>query len=235
MQGSRLIKCTCRGQKCCIVVVEEFWPAYLLVVDSCWATGYSSDASVPIYLLKFIMGVQRYCFCFFKKIILFIYFWLRWVFVGVWAFPLVAASRGYSSLYVCRLLVVVASPVAEHRLQGVRASVVVACRLNSCNSRALEHRLNSFGTQTQLLFSMWDLLESGTQPMPSTLAGGCLPSTLAFYIIVEPLGEPQRYLLKLISVRPSLAKIVSSLSSLSILLSCFTFPHSICHLWTQRL
>lgn len=82
---------------------------------------------------------------------------------------------------------------------------------------------------------MWDLLESGTQPMPSTLAGGCLPSTLAFYIIVEPLGEPQRYLLKLISVRPSLAKIVSSLSSLSILLSCFTFPHSICHLWTQRL
>ena len=74
MQRSlRFIKCTCRGYKCRIVVVEEFWPAYLLI-DGCWATGYSNDASVPIYFLKFIMGVHRYCFCFKKKIILFIHF-----------------------------------------------------------------------------------------------------------------------------------------------------------------
>ena len=64
MQRSlRFIKCTCRGYKCRIVVVEEFWPAYLLI-DGCWATGYSNDASVPIYFLKFIMGVHRYCFYF---------------------------------------------------------------------------------------------------------------------------------------------------------------------------
>ena len=47
----------------------------------------------------------------------FIYsFLLYWIFVAVWAFSLVAASGGYCSLQVCRLLVAVASLVAEHRL-----------------------------------------------------------------------------------------------------------------------
>ena len=62
------------------------------------------------------MGVQQYCVCFKKIIILFVYFWLYWVFVAVRAFSLVAASGGYSSLQVCRLLVAVASLVAQHRL-----------------------------------------------------------------------------------------------------------------------
>ena len=33
------------------------------------------------------------------------------------------------------------------RALGARASVVVACRLSSCGSQALEHRLTSCGTR----------------------------------------------------------------------------------------
>ena len=60
-------------------------------------------------------------------------------------FFLVEASRDCSPVVVCGLLVDVASLVAEHGLWGARASVIVALRLISCRSRALEHRLNSCG------------------------------------------------------------------------------------------
>ena len=42
---------------------------------------------------------------------------------------LVAASRGYSLGAVQGLLIAMASLVVQHRLQGVRASVVAACGL----------------------------------------------------------------------------------------------------------
>ena len=41
-------------------------------------------------------------------------------------FSLVLETRGYSLVGVCRLLIAVISPVAEHRLWGSQASVVVA-------------------------------------------------------------------------------------------------------------
>ena len=44
-------------------------------------------------------------------------------------FPLIAASGGYSLVAVCGLLIVVASIVAEHGLQGAQASVVADHRL----------------------------------------------------------------------------------------------------------
>ena len=47
------------------------------------------------------------------KINLFIYFWLCWVFVAARGLSLVVASGGYSLL---RLLIAMASLVAEHRL-----------------------------------------------------------------------------------------------------------------------
>ena len=53
---------------------------------------------------------------FFFLINLFIYFWLLWVFVAVRGLSLVAVSGGYSFIVVHRLLIVVASLVAEHRL-----------------------------------------------------------------------------------------------------------------------
>ena len=56
-----------------------------------------------------------FLFYFLNLFILFIYFWLRWVFVAVRGLSLVAASWGYS-VVVSRLLVAVASLVAEHGL-----------------------------------------------------------------------------------------------------------------------
>ena len=48
---------------------------------------------------------------------------------------------------VLGLLIVVASFVAELGLLGARASVVAAPGLSGCSFVALEHRLNSHGTQ----------------------------------------------------------------------------------------
>ena len=45
-----------------------------------------------------------------------------------------------------RLLIAVASLVAELGLAGLRASVVVAHGLSICSSQTLEHRLNSCGS-----------------------------------------------------------------------------------------
>ena len=84
----------------------------------------------------------------------------------------VAASRGCPLVVVCRLLVVVASLVAQHRLWGRWASIVVACRLSSYNSQALEHRLSSCGAWAQLLCNMWDLPAPGIEPVSLALTGG---------------------------------------------------------------
>ena len=56
------------------------------------------------------------------------FFWLYWVLVAVRVFSLVT---------VCVLLTVAASLVAEHGLQGSRASVAVAHQLCSCSMQAL--------------------------------------------------------------------------------------------------
>ena len=69
---------------------------------------------------------------FFFKIYLFFYWlidWLLcWVFVSVWGLSLVVASRGSLFIAVHGPLTIVASLVAEHRLQ--------TRRLSSCGSRA---------------------------------------------------------------------------------------------------
>ena len=51
------------------------------------------------------------------------------------------------------------------------ASVVVACELSSVGSRALERRLNGFGTWAQLICGMWNLPGSGIEPVSAALAG----------------------------------------------------------------
>ena len=80
----------------------------------------------------------------FKKIIVFIYFWLCWVFVANAGFSLVEVSRGYSLTVVHRLLIVVASFVVEHRLYRAKG-------LRSCGSQVLEHSLSGCGAQALLL------------------------------------------------------------------------------------
>ena len=57
---------------------------------------------------------------------------------------------------------------------GTRASVVVARRLSSCGSQALECRLSSCGAQAQLLRGMRGLPGPGIEPVSPALAGGFL-------------------------------------------------------------
>ena len=64
----------------------------------------------------------------------------------------------------------------------MQTSVVVAHVLNSCGSRALEHRLNNCGAHAELPLGMWDLPRPGTEPTSPALAGGLF--------ITEPPGKP---------------------------------------------
>ena len=48
--------------------------------------------------------------------IFFFFFWLCWVFIAVWMLSLVTVSGAYSLVAVHRLLIAVASLVAENRL-----------------------------------------------------------------------------------------------------------------------
>ena len=67
-----------------------------------------------------------------------------WVFTAA-GFSLVVAVGSCSLVVICWLLTAVSSLVAEHRLQGLGASVVVAHGLGNYGSRAPEHRLDSYG------------------------------------------------------------------------------------------
>ena len=75
------------------------------------------------------------------------------------------SQRAGAPLFVVhRLLTVVVSPVAEHRLQ--------ACRLlGGCSSWALERWLSSCGAQVQLLQGTWNLPRPGIEPRSPALAG----------------------------------------------------------------
>ena len=54
--------------------------------------------STLVATFKYKIEYLGYFVCFLKFIYLFIYFWLRWVFIAVRGLSLVAASGGYSSL-----------------------------------------------------------------------------------------------------------------------------------------
>ena len=78
--------------------------------------------------------------------------------VFIYLFLTVLSLHGSSLVVVHGLLLACCSLVVEHGLSGVEASVVVACGLRSCNSWALEHRLNC-GQWAWLLLGMWVLPE----------------------------------------------------------------------------
>ena len=80
-----------------------------------------------------------------------------------------------------RLLIAVASLVAEHRLLGMQAPAAVARGLNSCGSQVLEHRLNSCGAWAQLLYGFWDLPGSGIEPVSPAESGS--------FFTTEPPGK----------------------------------------------
>ena len=72
-------------------------------------------------------------------IYLFIYFWLRWVFVAARGLSLVAASGGYSSLW-CRSF-------SLWWLLFLRSTGSRRAGFSSCGSQALECRVSSCGAQ----------------------------------------------------------------------------------------
>ena len=96
------------------------------------------------------------------KIYLFIYFWLRWVFVAVQGLSVVSASRGYSLL------------------QCMGFSLRWLLLLWSIGSRLMG--FSSCGTQAQLLCSMWDLPGTGLEPVSPALAGR--------FLTTAPPGKP---------------------------------------------
>ena len=112
----------------------------------------------------FYYFVQTWKKCHLK---LFIYlFWLGCVFVAIFRLsPIV--GRGYSLVAVLRLLLVLASPVAEQVL-GVAG-------FDSCCSWALEYGRSSYGTWTQFPHDLLDLSShSRDWTMFPALAGGFL-------------------------------------------------------------
>ena len=88
---------------------------------------------------------------------------LQWVFIAACGLSLIAASRGYSLVALCGLLIAMTSLVAEHELQSVQASVVVACGLSHC------------GTRAQLALCRWNPPRPGIEPASLALVGGFSP------------------------------------------------------------
>ena len=91
-------------------------------------------------------GSSLFLKVFLKFIYLFIYFWMRCVFVAVRGISLVAAS---GATFRCGAWASHCSGFSccGARALGARASVVVARGLSSCGSWALELRLSSCGTR----------------------------------------------------------------------------------------
>ena len=98
-----------------------------------------------------------------------LFFFFNYLFIFGWTGS--SSVRGLSLVVEHGLLVVAASLVVGHRLWSLPASVVAVCGLSSCASRALEHRINSCGTQASLLQGMWNLPRPGIKPMSPTVAG----------------------------------------------------------------
>ena len=99
------------------------------------------------------------------------YFCLCWVFVSVRAFSS-CGKRGPLFIVVRGPLTIVASLVAEHRLQM--------------------HRLSSCGSRAQLLCGMWDLPRPGLKPMSPALAGR--------FSTTAPPGKPLECIFKVILI-----------------------------------
>ena len=85
-----------------------------------------------------------------------------------WAFSC-CGERGLLFVAMRGLLIALASRCRARAL-GAWASVVVACRLSSCGSRAVEHRLSGCGTWAWLLRGMWDHPGPGLEPVSPALS-----------------------------------------------------------------
>ena len=123
----------------------------------------------PLSLDPGSLGLQNIDF-FFPGVIFLLLFLLLFIYLSSAALglcccnqlSLVVESGVYSADVVHRLLIVMASLVAEDKLQGMQASVATA------------QGFSSGGSQTQLAYGLWDLPGPGIEPVSLPLHGGFL-------------------------------------------------------------
>ena len=120
--------------------------------------GLSSSLCLFLYMV-----LENILFFFFFKGIYFL--WLLWVFIVACGLFLVAASRGYSSLWSMGFLLWSSGSTCS----GF-SSCCVLCRLSSCGSEALEPWFSS-GTQAWLLLGRWYFPRPEMEPVSPALTG----------------------------------------------------------------
>ena len=97
-----------------------------------------------------------------------------WAFSGCGEWGLLSACGSWASPcggFSCR----------GHRIQGARASAVVACGLRSRTSWAPEHKLSGCGAWAELSHGRWGLPRPAIEPVSPALAGG--------FFTAEPPGK----------------------------------------------
>lgn len=95
----------------------------------------------------------------------------------------IAVHRVHSLVSVCWSLIVVASPLVEHRLQGTEARAVPARGVSNNGFWALEHRLSNHGAQLQSPHGLRDPRGPGIRSVYTALAGRSLNTV--------PQGKPE--------------------------------------------
>ena len=150
------------------------------VIRVIWVTSVSTYSPLLMFPSQWRDTYQSNTLFFFFLINLFIYLfiWLRWVFVAVHGLSIVSASRGYSSL----------------RCTGFSLQQLLL--LWSTGSRCVG--FSSCGSRAQLLCGMWDLPGPGLEPVSPALAG-------RFLTTVQP-GKFPRVILLISRLIPTLLK-----------------------------
>ena len=147
----------------CLNILLVFW----LSISCFWPR---SLISIWLPKILYLVGIHKN-FCFIYNFIIIIILFLAVLGLCCSAsFSLVAASRGYPPVAVCRLFIAVASLV-ELRLKGAWPSLVAALGLSSCSSWVLDHSLNSCGAWAEFLHGIWGLSRSEIEHMSPALVG----------------------------------------------------------------
>ena len=107
----------------------------------------------------------------FLAVYLFVWFWLCCALIAGYKLSSSCDEPGF--IVVGSLLIA----VVPHRsgFCCCRAQTLGHTRVTSCDSQALQHRLNNCGLRAELLQGMWDLSGPGMEPVSPALLGRFLP------------------------------------------------------------
>ena len=181
------LKSICTFRKGLFKSLAYFLLGYLFITDLQVCFIYSRcKLDIHIVNISLSLWLSFHFLYFLNKIIyLFIYFWLRWVFVAGHGLSLVA-SGGYSPL---RCVGFSLQWLLLLRSMGSRCVGFSSCGtgFSSCGSWALERRLSSCGARAQLLCGMWDLPGLGLEPVSPALA--------VRFLTTVPQGKPLIFLI----------------------------------------